>query len=50
MLALTLNPGSFIAVGENIKIYSREDHPVQIAIDAPLHIPILREGAKKKEA
>lgn len=46
MLAITLKPGEYVQIGDNITIYNREDHQIRMAIEAPREIGITRSDAK----
>lgn len=48
MLAITLNPGEFVEVGKDIKVYARGRYITKIAIDAPDDVSI-RRGLPTKE-
>ncbi len=58
MLSLRLKTGEYLTIGEGIRVqvYRQNGDSVELAIEAPREIPVLRgkvsqrEGAKKAEA
>jgi sRNA-binding carbon storage regulator CsrA len=49
MLVIALKPGERMTIGPDIQIWNRHDTNVQLAIEAPKEVAIIRDSAKVKK-
>ena len=51
MLKLSLAPGEYLTIGENVvvQVYRAENGRTYLAIDAPREVPIVRGAVRERE-
>ena len=51
MLKLSLAPGEYLTIGENVvvQVYRAENGRTYLAIDAPREVPIMRGAVRERE-